>query len=139
MEKTLSSAVYNVNYHFVWCPKYRKPILKGEVAKTVKQLIQTICETKKWELLELNIQPDHIHCFLSAPPYDSPTGIIKVLKGVSALQLFKAQPTLRAQLRKGHLWSPSYYIGTAGHVSAETIRKYIENQERGDTRHSSPV
>jgi len=137
MEKTLSSAVYNVNYHFVWCPKYRKAILKGEVAKTLKQQIETICQSKNWELLELNVQPDHIHLFISAPPYESPMGIIKVLKGVTAIQMFKALPALRTTMRKGHLWSPSYYIGTAGHVSAETIRKYIENQERGDSRNSS--
>ena len=137
MEKTLSSAVYNVNYHFVWCPKYRKAILKGEVAKTLKQQIETICQSKNWELLELNVQPDHIHLFISAPPYESPMGIIKVLKGVTAIQMFKALPALRTTMRNGHLWSQSYYIGTAGHVSAETIRKYIENQERGDSRNSS--
>jgi putative transposase len=137
MEKTLSSAVYNINYHFVWCPKYRKPILKGNIAKTLKQLLETICESKNWEVLELNIQPDHIHLFLNAPPYENPTGIIKVLKGVSALQLFKTVPSLKTKMRKGHLWSPSYYVGTAGHVSADTIAKYIKNQERGDSRNSS--
>lgn len=130
MEKKLSSAVYNINYHFVWCPKYRKPILKGKLAKTLRQILETVCASKNWELLELNIQPDHIHLFLNAPPYENPTGIIKVLKGVSALQIFKAEPTLTAKLRKGHLWSPSYYVGTAGHVSASTIQKYIQNQEK---------
>jgi len=131
MEKITSSAVYNINYHFVWCPKYRKPILKGEVAGTLRLLLETMCRTKNWELLELEIRPDHIHLFLSAPPYESPTGIIKILKGVSAIQLFKALPQLKQQLRKGHLWSPGYYVGTAGNVSAATIQKYIQNQQEG--------
>jgi len=131
MEKVTSSAVYNINYHFVWCPKYRKPILKGEVASALRQLLETICRTKNWDLLELEIRPDHIHLFLSAPPYESPIGIIKILKGISAIQLFKALPQLRQQLRKGHLWSPSYYVGTAGNVSAATIQKYIQNQQEG--------
>ncbi len=135
MEKVTSSTVYNINYHFVWCPKYKKPILKGEVAGALRQLLETMCRTKNWELLELEIRPDHIHLFLSAPPYESPTGIIKILKGVSAIQLFKALPQLKQQLRKGHLWSPGYYVGTAGNVSAATIQKYIQNQQEG--RHNS--
>jgi putative transposase len=127
--KTLSSAHYNINYHFVWCPKYRKPIFKGDLAEKLRLLLETICHTKKWEILELQIQPDHIHLFLSAPPYESPTGIVKVLKGTSAIQLFKAVPSLRTQLRKGHVWSPSYYVGTAGTVTSETIKRYIQMQE----------
>lgn len=125
-----ASALYSRNYHLVWCPKYRKKILRGGVKEKLKDCANPICESKNWELLELNIQPDHLHLFLSAPPYDSPMGIIKILKGVTAIQLFKQIPILKAQLRKGHVWSPSYYIGTAGHVSAETIQKYIQNQER---------
>lgn len=128
--KTLSSATYNINYHFVWCPKYRKPILKGTLAEKLKACLETICRTKNWEILEFEIQEDHVHLFLSAPPYDSPTGIVKVLKGTTALQLFASVPSLRLQLRKGHLWSPSYYVGTAGTVTAETIKKYIQQQER---------
>ena len=72
--------------------------------------------------------PDHLHLFVSAPPFDSPTEIVKVFKGVTALRLFKKFPELRSEYWKGKLWSPSYYVGTAGHVSAETIRKYIEEQ-----------
>jgi len=141
MEKTLSSAKYNINYHFVWCPKYRKAVLKGYIEADVKNIIETICRTKEWEILELKVMPDHLHLFLSVPPYESPTGIIKILKGVSALQLFKLRPELRKTLRKGHLWSPSYYVGTAGHVSAETIKRYIQEQEIGTTTtvNSSPV
>lgn len=141
MEQTLSSAKYNINYHFVWCPKYRKSILKGQIEADVKNIIETICRTKNWGVLELKVMPDHLHLFISAPPYESPTGIIKILKGVSALQLFKLRPELRKALRKGHLWSPSYYVGTAGNVSAETIKRYIQEQEgKGDTSlNSSPV
>lgn len=128
MGKT-SSSVYNINYHFVWCPKYRKNILRGEIRKSLKDILETICLSKGWKLLELQIQPDHIHIFLSSPPYESPTGIIKVLKGTSAIQIFKKYSKLRKELRKGHIWSPSYYVGTAGKVTEETIKKYIQEQE----------
>jgi len=127
--KKTNSAHYNINYHFVWCPKYRKKILTGEIAKSLKIIIETICMSKGWQILELQILPDHLHLFLSSPPYESPTGIIKVLKGTSAIQIFRQFKELRKGLRKGHIWSPSYYVGTAGTVTEETIRKYIQEQE----------
>lgn len=124
-----SSAVYNINYHIVWCPKYRRGILKDKVEEFLKNCLQTICETKKWELLEMEVMPDHIHIFISAPPFDAPTDIVKVLKGVTARRLFMDFPQLKKKLWKGSIWSPSYYVGTAGHVSAETIKRYIEEQK----------
>ena len=137
MEKAkTNSSTYNINYHFVWCPKYRKNLLVGDVKDFTKSIIETICLSKNWKLLEMEIMPDHLHLFISAPPYESPTGIIKVLKGTSAIQIFKKFTGLRKQLRKGHIWSPSYYVGTAGTVTAETIRRYIQEQERNSN--SSP-
>jgi putative transposase len=124
-----SSAVFNINYHIVWCPKYRSKVLVGNTAKQLKLLLETICKAKGWTLEALEIQPDHVHVFISCMPYENPTAIVKVLKGVSAIQLFKAVPELSQKLRKGHLWSPSYYVGTAGNVSADTIQKYIQNQK----------
>ena len=124
-----SSAVYNINYHFVFCPKYRKPILTGKIEAFVKECLETIVATKGWELLELEVMPDHIHIFISAQPEFSPVMIIKVLKGVTSLRLFKKHPELKKELWGGHLWSPSYYVGTAGNMSTETIKKYIENQK----------
>ncbi len=130
MGKT-SSSVYNINYHFVWCPKYRKNILKKEIQEFTEEILKTICLSKGWELLEIEVMSDHIHIFLSAPPYESPTGIIKVLKGTSAIQIFRKFPELRQELWKGHIWSPSYYVGTAGKITAETIKQYIQNQKGG--------
>jgi putative transposase len=125
----ISSSVYNINYHLVWCPKYRKPILKEPKVKTfLEDQVHTIANTKGYEILELQIMPDYIHLFISAPPFEAPTDIVKVFKGVTALRLFKKYPELREQFWKGKLWSPGYYVGTAGTVSAETIRAYIERQ-----------
>jgi len=128
MKKT-SSSVYNINYHIIWCPKYRKPILVGKIKTFLEDQIQTIAATKNWEILELQVQPDHIHLFISAPPTESPVGIVKILKGVTGLRLFKKYPELKQEYWKGHIWSPSYYVGTSGHVSAEMIRNYIERQK----------
>ena len=124
-----TSAVYTINYHIVWCPKYRRGILKDKVESFLKSCLQTICETKKWELLEMEVMPDYIHIFISAPPFEAPTDIVKILKGVTARRLFMDFPDLKKKLWKGSIWSPSYYVGTAGHVSAETIKRYIEEQK----------
>ena len=118
-----------INYHFVWCPKYRKQILKDEIELALKDIIKTTCLTKNWEILELEVMSDHVHLFLSVSPYDSPTGIIKVIKGVSAKRLYSMFPLLKQELRKGSIWSPSYYVGTAGNVSSEIIKRYIQEQK----------
>jgi putative transposase len=110
-----SSAIYNINYHFVWCSKYRKEVLIGAVKEFLEEHIHTIAEAKGWEIKELQVMPNHIHLFISTPPLDSPTGIVKVFKGVTALRLFKKHPELKREFWNGHIWSA-------------TIRKYIENQ-----------
>jgi len=136
MEK-YSSAICEIKYHIIWCPKYRKEFLVGEVKEYLENILNTICETRNWKIIEKEIMPDHIHIFISAPPYDSPTNIIRILKGVSARQMYKRFSKLASHFRKGHLWSPSYYIGTAGNMSAETIQQYIQNQTKGGSRNSS--
>jgi putative transposase len=123
--QTTSSSVYEIYYHIVWCPKYRKPILTNEVKTWLKNSIPIICETKNWKIYELEVMPDHVHLFISSPPTESPTGIVKILKGITALRLFKEFPKLKQDYWNGHIWSPSYYIGTVGSVTKEAIRKYI--------------
>jgi len=81
----------------------------------------------------MEVMPDHIHIFISAPPFEAPTDIVKILKGVTARRLFMEFPDLKKKLWKGSIWSPSYYVGTAGHVSAETIKRYIEEQKSSST------
>ncbi|HII53629.1 IS200/IS605 family transposase [Candidatus Micrarchaeota archaeon CG08_land_8_20_14_0_20_49_17] len=131
MEKTTSSAKYNINYHSVWCPKYRREILIGERTEFLNLVLHNVAKENDWEILELKIMPDHIHLFLSAPPKFAPTGIVQRLKGRSSREMFLQFPLLKTILRKGKQWSPSYYVGTAGHVSEETIRRYIQEQEKG--------
>jgi putative transposase len=80
-------------------------------------------------VLELRAMPDHLQLFISTSPTESPAGIVKVLKAVTGLNLFKQYPKLKKQYWKGHIWSPSYYGGAAGHVSAEILRNYIESQK----------
>jgi putative transposase len=113
----------------VWCPKYRHQILIGAVAVSVSEIIDQICNENEWPVITKEIQPDHIHLFLTIPPAISVASAIKILKGTSARNLFVQFPELKQKLWEGHLWSPSYYAGTAGNVSAKTIKNYIERVE----------
>ena len=116
-------AVYNINYHFVWIPKYRKKVLVGKVADRCRKLIEKVAKKNGIEILSLSIQPDHVHLFVSAPPRFSPAVLINLFKGYTSRYLLQEFP----ELRTPHgLWTRTYYVGTAGTVSEETIRRYIE-------------
>jgi len=116
-------SLYNLNYHFVWIPKYRKNILVGEVKQELERLVFEIAKEHEIEILSLSVQPDHVHLFVSAPPHLSPAQIANLFKGVSSKKLLEKFP--RLSKREG-LWSRTYYVGSAGTVSEETIRRYIE-------------
>jgi len=133
---TYTHSMCNINYHFVWCTKYRKKVLTN--VDDLKDILHDVCKKYKWTIKGLEIMSDHVHIFISTPPYDAPSKIAKILKGRSARLMFRRHPELRNELWGGHLWSPSYYCGTAGHVSSEAITKYIENQKKGEKGNSSP-
>lgn len=126
---TNHNCVYQTAYHVIWCPKYRRDVLIGTVAEETGAMLDAICVERGWPVISKEIQPDHIHLFVSIPPADAVADAVKVLKGVTARRLFQQFPVPSIRLWGGHLWSPSYYVGTAGNVSAETIRRYIERSE----------
>jgi putative transposase len=117
------NSVYQFAYHVVWCPKYRHRVLTGPIASTVSEMIDQICNENEWPVITKEIQPDHIHLFLTIPPAISVAHAIKILKGIIARKLFVLFPELKRKLWGG------YYAGTAGNVSADTIKKYIERVE----------
>lgn len=127
--KLTRHASYNINYHFVWIPKYRRPVLTGLVAKRLAELLCEKVGALNGEIFDLVIQPDHVHLFCCFPPTIAPYQIMHRLKGYTAHILRKEFPHLKTRLP--NLWTRSYYVGTAGHVSAETIRKYIDAQKKG--------
>jgi putative transposase len=127
--KSTGTAVYNLNYHFVWSTKYRKKVLRAPVDETLKEAIKALCQEHGYELIALEVMEDHVHVFLSAPPKVAPAIIAKILKGSTARTLFTKHPELKSILRSGHLWNPSYYVGSAGHVSSEIIQRYIDGQK----------
>jgi putative transposase len=124
-------AKYNINYHFVWIPKYRRKILKGDIVSALERILQETASNNGVNILSLSIQEDHIHLFVSAPPRLSPALLVNIFKGTSAKLLLRQFPKLKAGRSSG-VWTRSYYVGTAGTVSEETIRYYIEQSQEDD-------
>ena len=118
-------AVCKVSYHFVWIPKRRKKVLVGNVAKRLKEVCQEVADANEWQLLELAVQPDHVHLFVEANPRIAPFRIVKAFKGKTSRILRQEFPHL---LKLPSLWTHSYFVRTAGHVSAKTIERYIQEQ-----------
>ena len=128
MTERTRHASYNINYHLVFCPKYRRPVLVDAVAKRLTELLPQETEKLGGKVLELVVMPDHVHLFASFPPTIAIAQIMHQLKGASAHQLREEFPHLKSRLPS--LWTHAYYVGTAGYVSAETIKRYIDEQRR---------
>jgi putative transposase len=118
--------VHLIVYHLIWCPKRRKALLTGKLKERLVQLIGQKCLEKGWDILELAVQPDHLHLFVRVWPSDSAAEVVKELKGFTSSHLRQEFQPILSKLPS---WTRSYFARTAGHVSAETIQKYIEAQK----------
>lgn len=130
--KATKGARYHINYHLVWCPTFRRPVLVGKVAERLQELLGEIAEKWGFEVLAQEVMPDHVPLFVSAPPKYSPADLSQLSQGATARSLRQEFP---AEINKhiwkvGTFWSPSYYVGTAGHVSADVIKRYILECQR---------
>ena len=121
---------YNINYHFTWIPKTRAKILVEPFSSDVKKFLMEACQEKKWDPLALQIMADHIHFFLSAPPKWAPCKIIQELKADSSRLLRRKYSIIRQMRSTPDFWASGYYVGTAGHVTAENVARYIAEQNK---------
>lgn len=121
-----STTVSLINFHFVWCPKRRRKVLYGSVEKDLRKLLAQQVADLNCEIVALEIMLDHVHLFLNCPPILAPNEIMHQLKGATSRILRQKYPHLQ---RMDSLWTRSYFCSTAGNVSSETIRRYIENQK----------
>jgi putative transposase len=119
--------VHLVVYHIIWCPKRRRKVLVGPVAQRLESIITEVAQEHDWEVMELAIQPDHVHLFVRADPYTVPSDIPRLMKGRSSHHLRREFPHL---LKLPSLWTRSYFLSTAGNVSSEIIAHYIERQAK---------
>ena len=118
--------VHLIIYHLVWIPKRRKAVLVGQIARDCKTLIEKKCTERGWNILEIAIQPDHIHLFVQVWPSDSASEVVKECKGVTARELRLKHKDLK---KLPSLWTRSYFASTAGNVSKQMIQQYIAAQK----------
>ena len=124
------TCVYNINYHLIWCTKYRRRVLSEKISERLYELLKEIGDEKGFTVVEAKVgEQDHVHCFVSAPPKYSVTGIVRWLKGISGRHLLMEFPEISQKLWKGHLWNGSYFCETIGSTSEDNILAYIERQK----------
>ena len=127
--KMLSHTIWHCQYHIIWTPKYRYRILTGAIKTEVERCIRMFGEQLSCEIVELNIQSDHIHMIIMVPPKVSISEAIGTIKGRCAIRIFQKFPILRKKLYWGnHFWTKGYFVDTIG-LDAEKIRKYVKFQE----------
>ena len=121
-------SVYNIGYHIIFCPKYRRKVLEGLIERRLKELLLEKAADLGVTIEEMEVMPDHVHLFIKAGPTIPVHHIVNQLKGFSSVELRREFPALKSRLPS--LWTRSYYVETIGHISEETVRRYIEDQKK---------
>jgi len=122
-----NKAVYNLGYHLIWCPKYRRKVLVGRVETRLRELLLEKGKQIGVVIETMEIMPDHVHLFVKTSPVNAPHYIVQQFKGCTSRILRKEFEVLKSRLPT--LWTRSYYIESVGHISEETVKRYIENQK----------
>ena len=122
--------VHDIKYHFVWVTKYRKSILKGEVAVSIREIVRRICMEQEVTIIKGHVSYDHVHLFVSVPPHLSPASLMQSIKGKSSRFMFLEHPFLKKQLWGQHLWARGYFCASSGTVTDDVIKEYIEHQDK---------
>lgn len=120
--------VYELRYHFVFITKYRKPVLIGDIAKRLRDLIRQICAAEDVVIVKGHVSKEHVHLLLSMPPQVSPSRIMQAVKGKSSHHLVREFRGLQREFWGRHLWARGYFVCTTGNVTDEVIKQYIELQ-----------
>ena len=130
--RTSAHSRYTINYHIVFCPKYRRKIFSDfNIEEDIKQAIVELSQQHDWLIEELEMDKDHIHLCLSAPPCYSPSNIVKLLKTWTYKQVYQNHPEIREYLWGGKMWCQGYYVSTVSDaVTKNEIKKYIQQQKK---------
>lgn len=121
-----NNVVYRCAYHVVWCPKYRRPVIEGDVADRLKQIIREVTAERECNIIELETVPDHVHLLVECDPQYGIHRLVKQIKGRSSRVLRQEFPSLKSRLPT--LWTNSYFVATVGGATLEVVKQYVENQ-----------
>jgi REP-associated tyrosine transposase len=128
--KTGSSTKHRLLFHLVFCPKYRRRVLIGDVARRLNELFTQACEMNDWEIHELNIQKDHVHMLLQINPRESLSHVMQILKGGTSYIVRKEFPDLEEFLWGDSFWGDVFFAESVGAKNEKVIREYIKNQDK---------
>ena len=120
--------LYSLHDHFVFITKYRKPVLRGDVATEVRDLVREICRTHDIDILKGHVRPDHVHLLLSVPPHLAPSRVMQAIKGKTSHHLLMDRRKLREAFWGRHLWARGYFVATSGNVTDDVVAEYIRLQ-----------
>lgn len=118
--------MFLLGLHVIWCPKYRKRVLTGDVAARLKELIAEIADDRGWKIQALEVMPDHVHLFVLVTPSETPSYAANQFKGRTSRALRSEFRHLRSSMPS--MWTRSYFVTSVGQASAATIQRYIEEQ-----------
>ena len=135
---SLAHCKWECQYHIVFIPKYRRKVLYGQVRNDVREILRTLCEYKKVEIVEGAVCADHVHLCVRIPPKMAVSEFMGYLKGKSALMIYDRHPELGNKFERD-FWARGYYVSTIGNVNEETIRKYIKEQQEESYKESRAV
>ena len=121
---------HRVLMHFVFCPKYRRRVLEGGIASRLSELFQICCDTQRWYLHELNVQPDHVHMLIQFSPSERICDVVQSLKGGSSVRIRSEFPDLEEFLWGPAFWSEGYFCESVGHRDEASVRHYIREQQK---------
>src|SRR6266700_117364 len=125
--KSKLTSVYNCHYHVVFCPKYRRKVLVNGIDERLKVLIQEVVERWEQEFVQVEVMPDHLHLLVGCDPQFGIHRLVKFIKGATSHELRKEFPDLKKKIPS--MWTNSYYVGTTGGITIETVKRYVEGQK----------
>ncbi len=126
--RSSNKTVFSAKYHLIWCPKYRRRVLVGQVEGRLKEIIGQVVGEAGGTVIEVEVMPDHVHLLAEVPPAVPLSRLMQMLKGRSSRLLRQEFPHLRRRMPV--LWSPSWFVSTVGGAPLEVVRRYVENQKR---------
>lgn len=130
--------VYCLQYHVVWCTKYRKPVLTGAVEDDFKNILHRLADDMDIHIAAMETMPDHVHLLIETKPQCRLSDAIKVFKGTSAWHLFQMHPQLKSRLWGGHMWNPSYFVVTVNDRTQQQVKDYIAGQKTAPGKGGRP-
>lgn len=128
--KHSTHSVYNIGYHMIWCTKYRKKLIYEEIETCLKRLVRSKCRSLRIRVGQRETMPDHMHIFVVVRQVSEPSRLVAQLKGYTSRELLRLFPRLRRRWGAHVLWSKSYFCESVGHISQDTVQRYIEMQKQ---------